>query len=232
MRFWHESGEQFTFKDIKGYVDKFGQSILIGGDPGWNEDFETAMKAVDYFGAYKHVYLVGPGMMEWSAEERQEIMRNARSVGIDTDDSGWKNRWFKKGGWEQKVHDWFKHYDKENFYSAEIDNLDAIWDQDPDEYVAFLKRLESFISDNSLSIKLMVKNLSEDQLRAVIEYSPPKTLLCEWGMFEDGTGNSDNQIKLAKKLGIQAVTPKNGLRDTNNYGTTRKGIPWEVKKGS
>lgn len=224
VRFWHESGEQFTASEIKRMVDQYGKNILIGGDPGWDE-FDDAMKACDQYGARKHVYLVGPGMMEWSAEERQEIMRNARSVGIDTDDSGWKNRWYKQGGWEIKVQQWFKQYDKAGFYSAEIDNLDAVWDQDPKQYVAFLGRLDKYLTSNKLKIKLMIKNLSPAQLVSVIAFKPRPGLLAEWGMFEAGTGNSAKQIELCAKLGIQAVTPKNGMRPTENYGTARRGIP-------
>lgn len=224
VRFWHESGEQFTENEIDRMADQYGQNILIGGDPGWDE-FENAMRQVDYHGAHKHVYLTGPGMMEWSAEEREEIKAAARSVGIDTKKSDWQTKWYKQGGWEKKVQAWFKEYDKENFYSAEIDNLDAVWDQDPKQYVAFLGRLDKFLIDNKLKIKLMVKNLNASQLLAVIAYKPRPGLLCEWGMFEAGTGNSSRQIELCARLGIQAVTPKNGLRPTDNYGTTRRGIP-------
>lgn len=223
-RFWHESGTQFTPSEIEKMVAKHGRNILIGGDPGWSE-FNGAMEECDRERCFKHVYLVGPGMMEWSEEERKEIMSNARSVGIDTKQKSWQQKWFKEGGWELKVRQWFKDYDKAGFYSAEIDNLDAIWDQSPTAYVAFLKRFDAFHTTNKLKIKLMVKNLSIEQLNAVIEYKPRTGLLCEWGMFEKGSGNSTKQIELAAKLGIQAVTPKNGLRPTENYGTVRKGIP-------
>lgn len=224
-RFWHESGNQFTRSEVKKMVDQYGPDILIGGDPGWGDSFDTAMAACDEFGAKKHVYLVGPGMMDWSAEEREEIKRNARSVGIDTSSSNWQKKWYKEGGWEKKIHVWFKDYDDAGYYSAEIDNLDGVWDQDPDEYVQFIERFEHFQYINSLKIKLMVKNLSPEQLEALIDYNPKPETLCEWGLFEAGTGSATKQMALAAKLGIVAVTPKNGIRDTHNYGTTRKGIP-------
>lgn len=228
IRFWHESENQFNYADVEGYVDMYGSEILLGGDPGWHKDFSEAMYAVDQFKAYKHVYLFGPGMMKWSAEERKEIKAAAETVGIDTSEPSWKDEWFKKGGWEKKVYSWFKYYDSENFYSAEIDNLDAVMDQDATKYIEFIKRFDKFLKDNKIKTKLMVKNLSEEQLEVLIKFKPRENLLCEFGMFEKGSGNPDKQLKLAAKLGIQAVTPKNGLRDTENYGTTRHGIPYLV----
>ena len=229
IRYWHESGTQFIKSDIKGYTEMYGKNILIGGDPGWDEDFTNAMKWVDYYGAKKHVYLTGPGMMEWSSEERQEIKNNAKSVGIDINKKSWQDEWFKKGGWEKKVHAWFIEYNKQNFYSAEVDNLDAIWEQDPDDYLDFIIRFDKFHRDNNIKTKLMIKNLSEEQLERLIKFQPREGLLCEFGMFEAGSGNSSRQLNLAAKLGIQAVTPKNGLRDTNNYGVTRHGVPYLIK---
>lgn len=224
--FYHSSESQYTEKEVAGFTEKYGQDILIGGDPGYGDEFIAAMQAVDRHGAYKHVYLVGPGMMEWSAEEREEIKRNAKSIGIDVSKKTWQDQWFQEGGWEKKVHHWFREYNQMGFYSAEIDNLDAIWEQDPTEYISFIKRFDEFQDNYGLAIKLMVKNLSEKQLEALIEYKPRKDLLCEFGMFEKGSGDPKKQLTLAKKLGIKAVTPNNGLKDTKTYGTGRKAIPF------
>lgn len=224
--FLHSSEAQYTEAEVASFVEKYGQDILIGGDPGYDE-FHEAMVAVDRHGAYKHVYLVGPGMMEWSAEERAEIKSNAQSVGIDTSKSDWQDHWFKQGGWEKKVHNWFREYNQKGFYSAEIDNLDAIWDQSPTEYLEFLKRFEEFHENYGLAIKLMIKNLSEKQLENLIAYKPKEGVLCEFGMFEAGSGNPTKQLALAKKLGIKAVTPKTGLKDTKTYGTGRKAVPFK-----
>lgn len=229
-RFWHESGTQFTKQDVKGFVDMYGPAILIGGDPGWGEDYGNAMAAVEHYGAFKHVYLTGPGMWEWSPEERTEIKAAAKSVGIDVSKTNWKDEWYKKGGWEKKVYEWFKNFNAAGFYSAEIDNLDAVLDQDPEKYIEFITRFEVFQRKNKIQTKLMVKNLSEKQLEALIDYGPRDDLLCEFGMFENGTGNPAKQLSLAAKLGIQAVTPKNGLRDTNNYGVTRHGVEYTLKR--
>lgn len=227
-RFFHESEKQFTYSEIKQLSIKYGHNILVGSDPGHGADFAEAVRACQAFGIARHAYLVGPGMMEWSAEERAEIERNAKSIGIDTNKKTWQNEWFKKGGWERKVYQWFIEYDKLGFYSVEIDNLDAVLDQDPKKYTDFIYRLEVFKQKNKLNLKLMIKNLSEQQLQALIDYNPDKDTLCEFGMFEEGSGNVDKQLKLSAKLGIQAVTPKNGLRDTRNYGTVRTGVPYNI----
>lgn len=227
-RYWHSSESQYTSDEIKRFVNKYGQNILIGGDPGYGSDFDNVMREVDHYGAYKHVYLVGPGMMDWSAEEREEIKNNAKSVGINTSSGKWQTEWYKEGGWEKKVQEWFVEYDKEGFYSAEIDNLDGVWEQDPEENLQFLIRHQDFTDKNNLNIKLMIKNLSEDQLNRIIlaveEQKLRLDIFASFGMFEKGSGDPESQIELCKKLEITAVTPINGLKPTTTYGTSRDGI--------
>lgn len=228
IRFWHESENQFNRADIEDLVYMYGPDILIGGDPGWHKDFSESMYYVDAFGAKKHVYLFGPGMWDWSPEEQEEIKEAAESIGLDTTSDSWKTEWYDNGAWEKKVHSWFKYYNKEGFYSAEVDNLDAVMDQDPDKYIKFIERFDKFHKANKIKTKLMVKNLSEEQLKALIQYKPRETLFCEFGMFEDGSGDPQAQLDLAAKLGIQAITPLNGLRSTENYGTTRHGVAYSI----
>jgi hypothetical protein len=227
-RFFHESETQFTPKFIDSIVQKYGQNILIGGDPGHSEEFERAMSHVDKRGALKHVYLVGPGMMEWSKEEAAEIKANARSIGIDVRRKTWKDEWFTSG-WITKCEEWFTTYGAMNFYSAEIDNIDAALKNDPMKLLNFYNHLMDFCIRNSIKMKLMVKNLSEEELK-ILETTPRlQSFLCEFGMFEAGSGDPKKQTKLAASLGIQAVTPLNGLRKTEDYGTTREGVPNTVK---
>lgn len=223
-RFWHSSEQQYTPQQIEKFVKNYGTGILVGGDPGWGDDFEQAMEACDEHHVYKHVYLTGPGMMEWSQEERDLIKMMARSVGINTSDQDWQDQWYKQGGWEKKVHEWFKQYN--DFYSAEIDNLDGVWDQDPEQYLQFLKRFGKWRLDNKIDVKLMVKNLSEEQLEAMIDDCEwDRDMVAQFGMFEKGSGSPKRQIELCRKLDIVAVTPINGLRDTNHYSTILEGIP-------
>lgn len=228
QRFYHESEEQFTPAFIDQEIEKHGQNILIGGDPGHGEDFERAMSRVDFHGAFKHVYLVGPGMEEWSKEEAAEIKANARSVGIDTRKKTWKEQWYSSG-WMTKCEEWFVTYDEMGFYSAEIDNIDAALKNDPMKLLNFYNHLYDFCIRNTVKMKLMVKNLSHEELK-ILDHSPRlRSFLCEFGMFEAGSGDPKTQIKLAGAFGIQAVTPINGLRKTENYGTVRAGVPYAVK---
>lgn len=228
VRFWHESSTQFTDKEVASYVKQHGPNILIGGDPGFGSDFDEAMRACDRHRCLKHVYLVGPGMWSWSEEERNQIRDHARSVAIDVSHPNWHNQWLKDG-WKLKQQQEFMYYDKRGFYSAEIDNIDsAIKQEDVDQYVAYVKQLIKFFKDNKMKIKLMVKNLNEDQLRGLFEAKinacDPKSHIAPYGMFEKGSGDPKEQIRLAAQLCIKAITPINGIRDTDNYGTTRNGV--------
>lgn len=228
-RFYHSSEAQFSPSEVESFVAKYGNDILIGGDPG-HEDFERTMEACDKNWVYKHVYLVGPGMMSWSAEERDEIRRNARSVGIDTNSSDWQDRWYKQGGWEKKVYEWFTAYNSKLFYSAEIDNLDSVWEQDPNQYMSFILRFQNFANRNKIRTKLMLKNLSEEQLEALTKAFASgqvrKDLIAEFGMFEEGSGDNRAIMRLCKDIGIVAVTPLNGMQPTTRYATVREGIPY------
>ena len=224
-RFFHESEKQFDTSFIANAIAKYGQHILIGGDPGYGDEFENAMRQLDHRGAYKHVYLVGCGMEVWSKEEAEEIKQNAKSIGIDVSKSTWKKTWFSSG-WITKVEEWFTTYNALGFYSAEIDNIDVALENDPKKLVKFYLHLKQFCERNKIQTKLMVKNLSEAELKEVIaNKSSLDGFLAPWGMFENGTGDAKAQTKLAAQLGIMAVTPLNGLRTTENYGTIRTGIP-------
>lgn len=224
-RFFHTCEKQYTPAAIKKMVQEYGTDILIGGDPGWGKTFDTAMAAVASEGAHRHVYLMGPGMEEWSSEEATTIKEHARSIGIDTDSKIWRRRWFGFG-WITKCEEQFARYG--DFYSAEVDNIDAAIDQpNIKEYLEFLKHMMTFCQNNKIETKLMLKNLNENQLKAIIASSTDfRPFLAPFGMFESGSGKSEMQIALCKSLGIQAVTPSNGLRPTATYGTIAEGIPY------
>lgn len=229
VRFWHESGTQFTDKEVASYVKQYGPNIVIGGDPGYGSDFDDAMRACDRYKCLKHVYLVGPGMWSWSEEERNQIREHARSVGIQTaDNPSWHRQWLKDG-WRLKQQQEFAFYDKKGFYSAEIDNIDsAIKQEDIEQYVAYVKQLIEFFDSKKLKIKLMLKNLTEDQLQGLIDAKidacGPKSHIAPYAMFEKGSGDPEQQLRIAARMCIKAVTPINGLRKTTDYGTTRAGI--------
>lgn len=229
IRFWHESETQFTRNEIKNFVLKYGSNILIGGDPGHGEDFIAAMTAVDEFSAKKHVYLVGPGMLDWSDEELNQIKLHAKSVGIDIKSSSWHEEWLN-WGFEERIKKEILYYNSQQYFSYEIDNLDQIVSQEPIKTIEFYKRLEIYLYNSGANIKLMMKNLNENQLYEIIKNVTDGQLSIDffapYSMMEAGSGNPKEQISLCKELRITAVTPINGLRDTHRYGTTRNGIPY------
>lgn len=219
---------------VKQIVNKHGKDVLIGIDPGSSdtpdENALATINAIKEVGAKLHVYLVGPGMMSWSAEERAQIRYLARSVGIDTTNSNWHTIWTKTG-WKKKNLQQFNYYFRKfNAYSCEIDNIDSSYIQnDPEETVKFYTELKNSLathSDGPIKTKLMIKNLDEDQLKAVIDAGFSTDFLCEWGMFEDGSGSPKKQFALCKKINIFAVTPLTGITDTHSYGTVTEGVPY------
>lgn len=225
-RFFHESENQYTEPQVKSMVEKYGHDIVIGGDEGHGEDFIKTMAAVDKYKALKHVYVVGPGMWSWSDEEKNEIRTMARSVGINTSENGWLKEWYKHG-WKQVVMQKMYYYDSQNFYSIEIDNLDSAFNT-IDELLSFYNDLVEFRAQNELTIRLVMKNLSPEFLEIIVatvkDGKIPQSFFAPVGIFEDGTGNPAEQTRLAKQIGITAITPLNGLRPTEIYGTVKDGI--------
>lgn len=228
MRFYHDSERQFTRDDVEKIVAEHGQEVIIGGDPGHGEAFELAMRAVDEFKALKHVYLVGPGMETWSSQEAAEIRRNAKSVGIETSTKDWHTSWYT-WGFVKKIEEWLEFY--RDYHSFEIDNLDAVYKNDPEKLLTLYLHLRNYMrfrmGREPIWSKLVMKNLSIDELRLIIDTPVVHDILAEFAIFEKGSGDPVTQIAMCKRIGIQAVTPINGLRETRNYGTTRRGVPYE-----
>lgn len=208
--------------------------ILVGFDPGMKDRPEgNSTDIIDIakdIGAGLHVYFVGPTMQSWSAEEREQCKYLAESIGIDTSEDGWLKEWYSTG-WEKKVYQQFKFYhDKYGCYSLEIDNLDSTsMKSDWDKYVEFFKRLDKWRKENGVSTRLMLKNIDEDGLAAIEDAVKngdlDKDLFAAWGLFEDGTGDERKQYEICERLGIRAVTPKSGLRETHHYGVSTDGVP-------
>lgn len=231
VRFFHTSEKQYTRQQVDHLVQKHGQDILIGGDEGWDEDFDEAMDAVVDAGAMMHVYTMGPGMYEWSREEAGKIRQEARSVGLNVKEKNWKHHWYG-GAWLQVSLDKIHKYDRLGFYSIEIDNLDSTFKMGI-EWINFYKMFAAMRKREGLDIRLMIKNLdiiTLSQLAAdVAAGSIPADTFAAFAIFERGTGSSRQQLAVCADMGIQAVTPMNGLRETDDYGTTFDGVPYEVK---
>ena len=235
IRFFLNNNDGIPPLRVKRLVDKHGKNILIGIDPGAGDtpDDGSALtvKAVKSVGAKLHVYLVGPGMWSWSQGEQDQIANFAKSVGIDTNKSGWKQEWYSSGWKKKNIQQFEYYYTNHNAYSCEIDNIDSATIQnDPDKTVEYYGYLQKQLKDKNIKTKLMIKNLDEDQLNAVIAAKFNTNFLCEYGMFEAGTGDPRKQIQLCEKIGIKAITPINGITDTNNYGVIAEGIPYDLKK--
>lgn len=229
-RFFHTSERQYTKAHVDHFVQTYGQDILIGGDEGWEEDFDAAMDAVVEAGAWMHVYTMGPGMYEWSREERAQIKRAARSVGIDTNAPEWKKTWYG-AGWFEVTLEKIRRYDHLGFYSIEIDNLDAVFSA-PQGWIGFYKTFQALREKEDLDIRIMIKNLGHDTLKQLVqdveEDYLDRDIFAAFGMFEAGSGQPHTQILDCARIGIQAVTPINGLQDTKHYGTAFSGVPYEV----
>lgn len=232
-RFFLNCNDGIAPSKVKSLVKKYGYDIMIGVDPGMGDrpspEVVSTIRTCQSLGVYIHVYLVGVGMWSWSEGERQQIREHARSVGIDTDKSNWHKGEWLTWGWKEKVREQFNFYDSMGAYSCEIDNIDsALGDNEP-AYINFYKEFFKTLKKDGNTTKLMVKNFNEDMLllltKAIKNGSVPQEFLCEFGMFEDGTGDPSEQIRLCKAIGITAITPENGITDTHSYGTVAAGIP-------
>ncbi len=232
-RFFLDCNRGFSPLKIKKLTQEYGTNILIGVDPGLtdepDEDALLSIKAIKSSGTKLHVYLVGPGMMSWSADERKQIEFFAKSIGLNTKQKDWHKKWTTIG-WKKKNLQQFKYYHEQfGAYSCEIDNIDSSYiENDPELTVKFFEELKKDLTDNNIPTKLMMKNLSEEQLEAVIEAKFQLDFLCEFAMFEKGTGNPKKQIELCKKLDVQAITPINGITRTEEYGVKSDGVEYSV----
>lgn len=233
QRFYLNCNSGISPVKVKTLVTKHGKNILIGIDPGSKDypdsDSMLTVRAVRAMGAKLHIYLVGPGMMSWSADERAQIKYLAKSVGIDTLQSNWHNKW-KSVGWRKKNFQQFQFYHtKYQAYSCEIDNIDSSTiGNDPDKTVEFYTELRDSLKAAGITTKLMIKNLDEDQLQACIDAKFGLDFLCEFGMFEEGSGSARKQISLCAKMGIKAITPINGITDTYSYGVVAEGVGYDL----
>jgi hypothetical protein len=235
-RFFFNSNNGISPKKINTIINKYGSNVLIGVDPGENDTpSDVAKISLDYLKLNNiptYIYLVGPGMMKWSQQERNQIKRYAKSVGINVSNDNWHSEWIK-WGWKQKVLQQFNYYSTNyNAYSCEIDNLDSVInpDKDPDKIIKYFLELKYNLLKQNIKTKLHLKNLSNKQLIKVLESSEKLSFdfLCEYATFEKGTGDARLQLKLCKQIGIQAITPFNGLNSTYNYGVNDDGIPYLV----
>lgn len=232
-RFYFMSSNDFSKSTLQAAVQKYGH-ILVGFDPGNkdvpDDDALNVIKNAQAVGASLHVYFVGPTMQSWSAEERKQCEYLAESVGINTDKKDWQKEWYSTG-WERKIQQQFRYYwTKYKAYSLEIDNLDSCtMKYDWDQYVDFFQRLDKFRKANDIETKLMLKNIDDDGMdaieKAVKDNRLDGSMFAPWALFEAETGSEKHQYGVAARLGIRAVTPSSGLRETHTYGVSSDGVP-------
>lgn len=233
-KFFFRSDNGVSTKTINAAIKEYGNdNILVGSDPGETDrPSEDAAPLLDFLAQKQvpiHMYLVGPGMMSWSSQERAQIKRFAASVGINTKKADWHDKWID-WGWEEKVLEQFTFYHKTyNVYSCEIDNLDSALK--PEQYIDYFIRLKKSLTKASITTKLFLKNLDDDVLHDLVDEYKRGNLgldfLCEYAIFEKGTGKPRTQLMLCEQMGIQAITPTNGLMSTYNYGVKDDGILYE-----
>jgi len=221
---------RFYFHSDDRRVDRVDPNGLYGVDPG--DQFAPSDVALDFMkqvhGSRMHFYCVGPGMVSWSSQEAEQIKWLAKMYGyVDTDRSLWLARW-NDTGWRKYVWSFFKYYhDTYNAYSIEIDNLDGGL-KSTNDYLSYFAKLEDDLRNAGITTKLMMKNVPVDVLRKLL----PTAFFAPWAIFEEGTGNMDDQDAECFRLGIRAITPKSGLLDTNHYGVLDAGIaslPFEAE---
>ena len=206
-RFFLDCNNGISPRKVRNLKIKYGDDILIGVDPGMgdtpDEDAQNTIDSCKELDLAFHVYLVGPGMMDWSEEEANQVRQHAKSVGINTKEKGWHKKWFDDG-WLKKAKQQFKYYNQMGAYSCEIDNMDGPLENDPDDTIEAYLELQAYFKEENIKTKLMIKNLDEDQLEALIENvnsgKLSKDLFTEWGMFEEAPGDPDDQYRLAKKI--------------------------------
>jgi hypothetical protein len=232
MRFFFNSNNGISTKKLQQISQKYLNDVLVGIDPGDDRPSDVALPMFaecQRLTLPVHVYFVGPGMLSWSSQERNQIIRHAKSVGIDTSKKNWHAEWID-WGWKDKVVEQVKFYQQtywDVFTSFEIDNLDSAIDNDPDKTVKYYYQLFKTIGSEDHPT-LMLKNMSEDQLHAIIDArSELSAHLSRFAIFEKGTGNPRTQMRLCEMIGIQAITPINGLNDTWHYGVTDSGVKYE-----
>lgn len=232
-RFYFRADDQISLKKLQAIKERDGYDVLIGVDPGLDDTpSDVAQELIDNVkkvGLLLHFYLVGPGMMSWSDDEAEQIRSFAESVGIDTSEKSWHDEW-TDWGWKDKVLEQFEYYyTTYGAYSCEIDNLDAALGDDPEARIEYVKELQKALYERGVETKLMLKNLDEEMLDMLVIEIEAKTIdkdfLCEWGMFEEGTGDPERQADLCEKMGIMAITPETGITDTHHYGVDNDGIP-------
>jgi hypothetical protein len=204
-------------KKVREAADKYGR-IMVGFDSGNVPD--STLKAARQCGAELEVYVEGPGGPTgdaWLPDEAARIKVAAQSVGVDTSrpQKAWMKDW-NDWGWKGFTFKQLEGYLHRGYSAAEIDNLYRALGDDPEAYVRFYIEYAALQVAGKLP-RLILKNQSEDQLRALVaavqKGDLPRSMFAEFHISEKGTGDRKKQNELSSRIGIRTV-PSN---DTYNY---------------
>ncbi len=191
---------------VKETARRYNGNVLIGVDA--NSDYANTLLAARQASARLHVYLEGPGGStgeSWTPDEKERCQEAARRVGIL--DKEWQTRW-DEGGWKVWTFMQLRRFKSEGFESAEVDNLQRVVPSLLDfyqEYASWWQR--------GLVPRLMLKNLDEPSMRAVVDAVKagklPREMLADFAVFETSAGDPTGTTKVASELGIVTVTSTN-----------------------
>lgn len=208
-----------SVQKVERAISQYGKNILVGVDSGCVEDGEAAaiIETTRKVGARLHIYLEGPGGVtgeQWTADELARIKVRATAEGIDTGVPlrDWMAIWNREG-WKTFTYKQLRAYKALGFESAEIDNLANGIAKDPEnvkpaEYLEFFKLYRQWFEKGDVP-RLMLKNLSEDELDALIdavnEGHLPREMFADFHIAETDSGDKRKQAAQSARIGIKTV---------------------------
>lgn len=229
---------EISARDVEETVAKYGSNVLIGIDTG--SDYQSIVRAAKDKGARLNAYVEGPGGAtagDWDEGEVQRTMQRARSQGISVPNSsassvaaqlnrGEKPAWLREWnstGWKTFAFSQLAQLKRDGFESVEIDNMEnglsSNSEPTPQQRMSFYKEYASRWERGQLP-RLMLKNLSEDHLRALKSEIDRGTLKRE--MFADfhiaewDVGDRAEITRLGKAIGIATYHAKSDA-ETKKY---------------
>lgn len=180
------------------------RNTLIGVDPNY-EGSQTTIDAVKRAGGRLHVYREGPGgatgSTGWDPEELGRSRAAASKYG------GMKG--FMAGGWRQHTLEQLKQDKLKGFESAEVDNIPE------SQLIPFYREYAAEFRKGTLP-KLMMKNLSAEQVRAVQAAGLPRDMFADFAIWESSGGSGSASAGLLSQMGIKQLTST----DTYNYSAS------------
>lgn len=234
------TGNGINKKLIDDLFLRYGSDVLVGADTS-DENFSDILAAAKLHGMKRHVYLEGPGgttgSSGWYDDEKNRIDSAAKQQGITI---GWRksgSRWWpkngdkgylawRKTGWQNHTKAQIDEFRADGIYSVEIDNLYNDFSGDgPENIINLLTMFETWNSEQSNKVKLVLKNLNEEKwqvvLAAIREQKINRATLADFHLAEYDTGDRNLQFSLAKEIAIQTIFTGDNAAATNDYKIPR-----------